>query len=99
MEKEQNISGSIVDLGILKRLFVFAKPYMRYFYVLVFLTISLALLVPARPLLIQLTIDNDIAQGDLPGLVNMILILIGLLFVQSVVQYYHTYLSGWLGQY
>ncbi len=99
MEKEQNISGSIVDLGILRRLFSFATPYIKQFYVLVFLTITLALLVPARPFLIQRTIDQDIANGDLNGLVNMIIILVVLLFTQSIVQYYHTYLSGWLGQY
>jgi len=99
LEKEQNISGSIVDLGILKRLFVFAKPYIKQFYVLVFLTISLALLVPTRPFLIQQTIDNEIADGDAQGLVRMILFLVILLFTQSIVQYYHTYLSGWLGQY
>ncbi len=99
MEKEQNISGSIVDLGILRRLFSFATPYIKQFYLLVFLTITLALLVPARPFLIQRTIDQDIANGDLNGLVNMIIILVVLLFTQSIVQYYHTYLSGWLGQY
>jgi ATP-binding cassette subfamily B protein len=56
-------------------------------------------LIPLRPKLIQLTIDNELAMGDYPGLVNMILLLLGLLVVQAVVQYLHTFLSGWVGQY
>ncbi|MEM7297108.1 MAG: ABC transporter ATP-binding protein, partial [Bacteroidota bacterium] len=97
MEKEKT-SGNIVDLKILKRLVVFAKPYVGVFYFIIFLTIALSLLGPVRPLIIQQTIDNEVANGDYQGLVNMILILVGLLFSQSIVQYLHTYYSGWLGQ-
>ncbi len=98
MEQEKT-SGNIVDLVVLRRLFQFVKPYIRQFYFLVFLTIALAVLIPLRPKLIQLTIDNELAMGDYPGLVNMILLLLGLLVVQAVVQYLHTFLSGWVGQY
>ncbi|SNS92632.1 ATP-binding cassette, subfamily B [Ekhidna lutea] len=97
MEKEK-ASGNIVDLTILKRLFVFAKPYIGVFYFLVFLTIALSIAGPLRPMLIQKAIDNNVAQGDYPGLVNMIMLLIGLLIFQAIVQYLHTFYSGWLGQ-
>ncbi|WP_424962428.1 ABC transporter ATP-binding protein [Ekhidna sp.] len=97
MEKEK-ASGNIVDLTVLKRLFVFAKPYIGVFYFLVFLTIALSIAGPLRPLLIQKAIDNNVAQGDYPGLVNMILLLIGLLVIQAIIQYLHTFYSGWLGQ-
>ena len=97
MEKETT-SGNIVDLKVLKRLFVFAKPYKGLFYFLVFLTVALSIVGPIRPILIQQTIDVNVANGDYPGLVNMILILIGLLVIQAIIQYLHTYYSGWLGQ-
>ncbi|MEQ8626623.1 ABC transporter ATP-binding protein [Ekhidna sp.] len=97
MEKEK-ASGNIVDLTVLKRLFVFAKPYIGVFYFLVFLTIALSIAGPLRPMLIQKAIDNNVAQGDYPGLVNMILLLIGLLVIQAIIQYLHTFYSGWLGQ-
>lgn len=87
-----------MDLTVLKRLFVFAKPYIGVFYFLVFLTIALSIAGPLRPMLIQKAIDNNVAQGDYPGLVNMILLLIGLLVVQAIIQYLHTFYSGWLGQ-
>ncbi len=97
MEKETH-SGEILDVKVLQRLFEFAKPYLSKFYFLIFLTIALALLTPARPYLIQLAVDLYIIPGDYPGLVNIIIILVVLLIAQAVVQYLHTYLSGWLGQ-
>lgn len=98
MEKEKPVSGNIVDLQVLKRLFRFATPYIRQFWLLVALTVALAVLTPARPWLIQQTIDNEVAAGDYPGLVTMIVILVVLLLFQAVVQYFHTFFSGWLGQ-
>jgi ATP-binding cassette subfamily B protein len=97
VEKEK-VAGNIVDLPILKRLLVFARPYNGIFYFLIFLTITLSIVGPVRPILIQKTIDENVANGDYPGLVNMILLLIGLLFIQGIVQYLHTYYSSWLGQ-
>lgn len=97
MEKEK-ASGNIVDLKVLKRLFAFAKPYLGVFYFLVFLTVALSVTGPLRPFIIQQAIDNNVAQGDYPGLVNMIMILVGLLFTQAIIQYLHTFYSGWLGQ-
>ncbi len=99
MEKEKTISGNILDLQVLKRLFVFARPYKKQFYLVTFLTIALALLTPLRPKLIQTAIDNHVAYNDHQGLVNWIMVLIVLLVVQAIVQYYHTFMSSWLGQY
>ena len=99
MEKEKVNSGNIVDMQVLKRLMKFISPYKGKFYFLIFLTVALGILAPARPLLIQITLDNFVAFGDYSGMVMMIAILIGLLILQAIVQYLHTYLSGWLGQY
>ena len=99
MEKEQFQSGQIIDFKVLKRLLRFVKPYKGRFTLLLFLTISLGALAPVRPYLIQLTLDNYVAAGDYAGLVNMIIILVVLLLLQSFVQYAHTYISGWMGQY
>jgi ATP-binding cassette subfamily B multidrug efflux pump len=99
LSQQEKITGNILDWDVLKRLLQFVKPYKSQFIFLVFLTVLSAALVPLRPYLIQLTIDNDVANGDYPGLVRMIGWLIGLLVVQAIVAYLHTYLSGWIGQY
>jgi ATP-binding cassette, subfamily B, multidrug efflux pump len=98
MEKEQVSSGNIIDWSVLRRLMRFVRPYKLRFYLVVFLTISIGLLSPIRPILVQYTLDSDVANGDYEGMVWMIALLFGLLFIQSIVQYAHTYLSGWLGQ-
>ena len=51
-----------------------------------------------RPYLVGLTIDNNIAAGDYPGLLIMVGLIFGLLLIQSFIQYAHTFLSDWLGQ-
>ncbi|WP_375579795.1 ABC transporter ATP-binding protein [Marivirga tractuosa] len=99
MKKDNIKSGNIIDTNVLRRLYKFVKPYQGRFYFLVFLTVALAVLAPARPFVIQKAIDNPIANGDFQGLINMTIILVGLLVMQSIVQYGHTYLSGWLGQF
>jgi ATP-binding cassette subfamily B multidrug efflux pump len=93
-----NISGKTYDWKLLKRLFDYAKPYKSMFLWSILLTISIAIIAPLRPLLIQSTLDNYILFNDKDGLIMMSLILIGLLILQTIVQYYHTYLTNTLGQ-
>ena len=62
------------------------------------LTFTLGVLTPLRPILIQYTIDNDVANGDYQGMLVMVLLLFAMLIIQAFAEYIHTYLSGWLGQ-
>ena len=98
MEKEQVSSGNIIDFKVIGRIMKFVTPYKGKFYTVIFLTFLLGILSPLRPMLIQRTIDNDVNAGDYHGMMWMMIILIGLLVLQSIAQYIHTYLSGWLGQ-
>lgn len=98
MDKEQVSSGNIIDWSVLRRLMRFVTPYRGRFYLLIFLTLSLGILSPLRPLLVQWTLDGDVAEGDYKGMVWMMVVLLILLVLQSVVQYAHTYISGWMGQ-
>ncbi len=98
MEKEQVSSGNIIDWSVLRRLLQFVKPYKGRFVLVIFLTFLLGAFAPLRPVLIQFTLDNHVAQGDFTGMVYIVVLLVILLIINSVVQYAHTYLSGWLGQ-
>ena len=86
-------------MSVIRQLFVFVKPYRGQFIGLVLLTIGLGVVAPIRPILVQRTIDQDIATGDAEGLYFMLVLLVGFAVVQTIVQYLHTWLSGWLGQY
>jgi len=98
VQKEQ-VTGKIIDLKILKRLYKYIKPYALQFYLLIFLTIALGVLTPIRPILVASAIDDHVSVGDYRGLLNITIILIILLTASGVFQYLHTYLSGWLGQF
>ena len=97
--KKIRIKGDIIDFKVIKRLFTYTRPYRATFFLLIFLTLLLGVLAPLRPLIIGITIDRFIAPGNYSGLVKMIIVLIVILAVQGIVQFYHTYLSGWIGQY
>jgi ATP-binding cassette subfamily B protein len=99
MEKEKTSSGNIIDFKVLKRLMQFVKPYQARFNMLLVLTLLLGLLTPLRPMLIQRTLDKDVAVGNYWGMVNMMLLILGLLVIQTAVQYSHTYISGRIGQF
>ncbi len=85
-------------MKVLRQLYSFVKPYKAQFYFLVFLTIAMAILAPTRPYFIQIAIDDYVAVGDTGGLLRIIYILIGLMILQALVQWAHTYYSGWIGQ-
>jgi len=98
VEKDQISSGNIIDFKVLRRLMAFVRPYKFRFVVVLVFTVVLGILSPLRPVLIQYTLDHDVAAGDYDAMVYMMVILVGLLIVQSIAQYIHTYVSGWLGQ-
>lgn len=98
MEKEKVSSGNIIDWSVLSRLMRFVTPYKWRFISIVGLTVLLGILTPLRPYLIQYTLDHDVAEGNYQAMVNMMIFLMGLLVFQSIAQYVHTYLSGWIGQ-
>ncbi|MGV3560176.1 ABC transporter ATP-binding protein [Larkinella arboricola] len=91
-------SGQIFDWITLRRLYAFVKPYQLHFYGLILIIVLSAILAPIGPLLIRYTIDSKIATGDYGGLTNMLILMIAVLVLQGIIQFFNTYLSGWLGQ-
>jgi ATP-binding cassette subfamily B multidrug efflux pump len=96
--QEEKVSGKIFDTAVLKRLAKFISPYNGRFFLLVFIILLGAVLSPLMPLLIKYTIDVPIANGDAAGLSKMLMLMIGLLFLSSVLAFFNTFLAGWLGQ-
>lgn len=92
------VAGKAYDINLLKRIFSYIKPYKRIFAWSITLTIALAIVSPLRPLLIQFTLDKYILNDDKGGLTSMTLLMLFLLVVQAVIQYYHTFLTNKLGQ-
>ncbi len=91
------VTGKAFDFPILKRIYAFTAPYKKAFYISIFLTLLLTFLTPIRPILVQYTIDNFVVKPNADGLLQMTMIMIGLLLFQTLIQYFHTYITNWLG--
>ncbi|SEW16092.1 ATP-binding cassette, subfamily B [Chitinophaga sp. YR573] len=88
----------VFNVSLLRRIFTFAVPYRRSFYMSMFLTVLLAVISPMRPYLIQLTVDKYIAGQLMQMLIGVTIIQILLLLVETVMRFYFSYLTNWLGQ-
>lgn len=92
------ITGKSFDFRILLRILSYVKPYRKVFFTTLSLTVFLAFLSPLRPWLVQYTIDNFVIIPDSISLLKMVLLMTGLLFVESFIQYVNVMLTNTLGQ-
>ncbi|RZL19282.1 MAG: ABC transporter ATP-binding protein [Pedobacter sp.] len=92
------ITGDVINVGLLKRVFQYVKPYKNTFVWAIVLTILLAVVAPLRPIIIGYTLDHYIFTGNYAGLLNMTLLMLFLLVLQTGLQYSHTLLTNTLGQ-
>ena len=97
-KKQKSNTGNVIDFMLLKRVMKFAKPYKSHFFVAAIAAILLSVLGPMRPLLINHAIDNYIVIPNKEGLIKITQILISLLVLEGVIQFFYIYLSTWLGQ-
>ena len=86
------------DLAVLRRVFRYAAPYKKKFYLSVTLAILLALITPIRPLLVQLTVDKYITNSVAYMVVTITLIQIGLILVETLMRFWFSFMTAWLGQ-
>ncbi len=96
----------VFDFSLLRRVFKFAAPYKNKFYLSVFLSILLALLAPIRPFLIQITINDGLNGTGIahfingPGgfIIEITIIQLLLLFIETGTRFYFTFSTASLGQ-
>lgn len=86
------------DWALIVRIFGLARPYKGFVIGAVILTLASAVLTPVRTKLIQLALDNNVAKGDYEGLVNISLVLVGLLIINTFVNFGQSYITALLGQ-
>lgn len=88
----------IFDFGLLRRVFRYAAPYKRKFWLSVALAIFLSAITPVRPLLIQVTVDQYIAQSLAHMVILITIIQIGLILIETGLRFYFSFITAWLGQ-
>ena len=92
------VTGEAFNFSLLKRVMAYVRPYRAIFIWSVLLTILLAAVAPVRPMLVGYTLDQHILKGDYRGLLNITILMLVLLVLQTVFQYAHTLLTNKLGQ-
>ena len=93
-----SVAGKAFDFKLFSRVLKFVQPYKLRFYATAILTILLAILGPVKPMMIGDSIDRYVASGDEVGLLNWILLIIVVLFLEAILQFYQTYNANYLGQ-
>ena len=87
-----------VDSELIRRLYYFFKPYKWWGILAIILTLSAAFLGTVRPKLTQMAVDDYISQGDIPGLMWIILLLVAALAGEFIILVANTYITRWFGQ-
>jgi ATP-binding cassette, subfamily B, multidrug efflux pump len=93
-----SISGRAFDFKIFKRILSYTKPYRRIFNTTLVLTIIIAFVSPLRPWLVQYTLDNYILKPNPGMLLSMSMLMLALLLLESLLQFFDTYQANLLGQ-
>ncbi len=96
----------IFNTSLLRRVFTFASPYKKKFYISLLLSVVLAAMSPLRPLLIQLTINHGIKENASSWFINgpggfileITIIQIVLLLIETAARFYFTFTTASLGQ-
>lgn len=85
-------------MTLLRRVFEYAAPYKKKFYLSVVLAVLLAVITPVRPMLIQVTVNDYIAGSATRMLITITLIQVGLLLVETAMRFLFSFTTALLGQ-
>jgi len=94
----QSSQKKLFDTGVLHRVFNYAAPYKKKFYLSIVLAIFLALITPLRPLLIQKTVNDYIAHSLVQMVIFITLVQVGLILVETAIRFLFTFTTAWIGQ-
>jgi ATP-binding cassette, subfamily B, multidrug efflux pump len=97
-QKDDEVLGKAYDAKLMRRLLKYVKPYKKYVVLAIILNIFVAALPSLRPYLTKVAVDTPIPNKDYNGLLLICSLMLGLLVVQGVMQYFLTYYSELMGQ-
>ncbi|MCH3882873.1 MULTISPECIES: ABC transporter ATP-binding protein [Tenacibaculum] len=93
-----NKTGNAFDIKIFARIMSFAKRYRMQFIIAATSTILLAIVSAVRPYVLVLAVDDFTVSKDLNNLVNFVLLMLGLLIIEVLLQFIFIYYANWVGQ-
>ncbi len=94
--KKTNIS--FFDIQLFRKLMVYAKPYIKTYYLVLLSAILLSVFSTLNPYLLKITVDDYITPGNYSGLITFIFIMLIVLLLEVIFQYLFVFYASWLGQ-
>jgi len=98
MMHDDEIKTKVYDFPLLKRMFLYTRPYKHLMFGAVFLIITASFLQLLGPYFTKLAIDDYIKVGNYEGLYLIVLIYLGVLAITFIIQYAQVYVTQYLGQ-
>ncbi len=87
-----------IDFKLLGRVFQLTKPYRLILIIASILAVVLAPVAILRPYLVQVMVDDYIFEGDIPGLVYIAIVFVGVIILGALLRWLFIYSTNWLGQ-
>ena len=94
--KKNNIS--YFDLKLFKKVMLYAKPYIKTYYVVLISAILLSLFSTLNPYLLKITVDDYITPRNYTGLMTFVFLMLTVLLLEVIFQYCFVFYANWLGQ-
>lgn len=94
----EKVSGKAFDVKIFSRLMSYAKNYKPRFITAALSTILLALFSVFRIIILKDAIDEYMVPQDSEGLLNHVLLMLGILLMEVLLQLIFIYFANWVGQ-
>ena len=91
-------TGEILDFQLLKRVMAFSTRDTSRMWLTAIFAIFLAFLAPLRPLLINYALDEYVLIPNLAMLFQITILMIAILAIEAIVQFYYIYYAAWIGQ-
>lgn len=87
------------SLALLRRILSYTKPYKKFFFISLTLTLVLSGFAIVRPLLINKALNNFVDDSsDISGLNTIGVLILGSLLFEAVLQFANIYVTNFLGQ-
>ncbi len=92
------VIGKGLDSKLLRRLVEYLRPYKWHVSIAIVMAIAGSFVAAYVPILSKTAIDDHMLKGDMPGLLRIIAVIIGMMMLNSLLQYGLAYLMQYVGQ-
>jgi ATP-binding cassette, subfamily B, multidrug efflux pump len=92
------VNGNAFDLSLLKRVMKYVRPYRTLYWSALLITIVSGFVSVIRPLIIGIMVGGLVVQPDVKELTNYAWMVLALIFIEAVLQFFQSYMSSKLGQ-